>query len=74
MPKLSNLTYKDVTRRLKKLWFKFHRQGKWSHELRVRDIDKEAVPISKHRSKIFKLGTMKAILKEINISEQDFLK
>lgn len=39
MPELRELTYKDVTRRLRQLGFRFYRHGKGSHELWVRGSD-----------------------------------
>lgn len=38
MPRLRELSYRDLTRRLRKLGFRFYRHGKGSHELWVRDM------------------------------------
>ena len=45
---LRALTYREVTRRLDKLGFRFYRQGKGSHELWVRDRDGRVVPVPHH--------------------------
>ena len=65
MPKISNMTYKDIVQMLKNNWFVFYKQWKWSHELRVRDKDKKVVPVANHWSKIMRIWTVKAILREI---------
>jgi len=44
MPELRELSYPEVTRRLRKLGFRFYRRGKGSHELWVRDTDGRVVP------------------------------
>ncbi len=43
MSELRELSYREVTRRLRKLGFRFYRQGKGSHELWVRDIGCDAL-------------------------------
>jgi len=44
MSKLRELSYREITRRLRKLGFRFYRQGKGSHELWVRDTDGRVIP------------------------------
>lgn len=51
MPKLTELSYQEVTSRLKKFGFRFYRQGKGSHELWVRDTDGKVVPVPHHKGK-----------------------
>lgn len=55
---LRDLTYRDVTRRLDKLGFRFYRQGKGSHELWVRDSDGKVVPVLHYRGKSIRRGTV----------------
>lgn len=45
MQRLTELSYHDITIRLKKFGFKYYRPRKSSHELWVRDIDGKAVPV-----------------------------
>lgn len=63
------MTYKDIVQLLKNNWFVFYRQWKWSHELWVRDHDKKVVPVANHLanhwSKIMRIWTVKAILREV---------
>ena len=64
------MKYHDVLARLKKLGFRFYRQGRGSHELWVRDSDGKVVPVP--RKKEIKVGTLKAIIREIGITPEEF--
>lgn len=72
MTKLRTLKYEEVVRKLRKLGFRFYRQGKGSHKLWVRDADGRVIPIPKHKGKEIKKGTLKAIINEIGISTEEF--
>jgi len=72
MPELRALSYRQVTRRLCKLGFRFYRQGKGSHELWVRDADGRVVPVP-HHSKNIRKGTVRAIIRELGVSVADFM-
>ncbi len=74
MARLTPLKYEEVVKRLKKLGFRFYRKGKGSHELWVRDSDGIVVPIPKHKGKDIKKGTLKAIINEIGVSVEEFMK
>lgn len=73
MAKLRELSYQDLTRRLRKLGFRFYRHGKGSHELWVRDADGRAVPVPHHRGKNIRKGTVGAIIREIGMSVDEFM-
>lgn len=73
MPELRELTYKDVTRRLRQLGFRFYRHGKGSHELWVRDSDGRVVPVPHHRGKTIRKGTVRAIIREAGVSVSEFM-
>jgi len=73
MPKLTELSYQEVTSRLKKFGFRFYRQGKGSHELWVRDTDGKVVPVPRHKGKPIRKGTLRAIIREINVPLIEFL-
>ena len=73
MPPLRDLTYREVTRRLRKLGFRFYRQGKGSHELWVRDADGRVVPVPHHQGKSIRKGTVRAIIREVGVSVDEFL-
>ena len=72
MAKLIELSYSDLTARLKKFGFRFYRHGKGSHELWVRDEDGKVVPVPHHQGRSVRKGTIRAILKEIHVSINEF--
>lgn len=74
MPELRELTYKDVTRRLQQLGFRFYRHGKGSHELWVRDRDGRVVPVPHHQGKTIRKGTIRAIIREAGVNVSKFMK
>lgn len=73
MPELRELNYQEITRRLSKCGFRFYRQGKGSHELWVRDSDGRVVPIPHYRGKRIRKGTVRAIIREIGVSVEEFM-
>ena len=64
------MKYREIASRLKKLGFRFYRQGRGSHELWVRDSDGKAVPVP-HKKEI-KVGTLRAIIREISLTPEEF--
>ena len=70
MNKLSPISYERLIKKLKKIGFEFHRQGKGSHEIWIKN-DK-CLPIPKHKGKDISKGMLKAILNEIPLSIEDF--
>jgi len=72
MTRLIELRYDEVVKRLRRLGFRFHRHGKGSHELWVRDIDGIVVPVP-HHSKPVRTGTLRAIIHEIGVSVEEFM-
>ncbi|MBK7377712.1 MAG: type II toxin-antitoxin system HicA family toxin [Ignavibacteriales bacterium] len=72
MPKLRELSYNEITSRLKKFGFRFYRQGKGSHELWVRDTDGKVVPVPHYRGKSIRKGTVRAIIREIEVTLDEF--
>ena len=73
MPELRELSYRELTRRLRKLGFRFYRHGKGSHELWVRDTDGKVVPVPHHRGKNIRKGTVRAIIREVGVSLTEFM-
>ena len=71
--RLRGMTYREVTVRLKKLGFRFYRQGKGSHELWVRDPDGKVIPVPRHASREIRKGTIAMIIKEIGLSTKEFM-
>jgi predicted RNA binding protein YcfA (HicA-like mRNA interferase family) len=73
MPKLRELTYREVVERLRRLGFRFYRHGHGSHELWVRDRDGQVVPVPHHRGKPIRKGTLRAIIREVKVTVDDFM-
>lgn len=73
MARLQELSHREVTRRLRKLVFRFYRHGKGSHELWVRDVDGCVIPVPHHGGKSIRKGTVAAIIKEAKISVEEFM-
>jgi predicted RNA binding protein YcfA (HicA-like mRNA interferase family) len=73
MPELRELSYRELTHRLRKLEFRFYRHGKGSHELWVRDTDGKVVPVPHHRGKNIRKGTVRAIIREVGVSLTEFM-
>ena len=74
MSKLQELSYREVIRRLRKLGFRFYRQGKGSHELWVRDADGRVIPVPHYKGKRIRKGTVRAIIREVGVSVEEFMK
>lgn len=73
MIKLRELSYAEITQRLRKLGFRFYRQGKGSHELWVRDPDGRVIPVPRYKGRKIRKGTVRAIIREIGISIEEFM-
>ena len=73
MAKLGQLNYREVTRKLRKLGFRFYRQGKGSHELWVRDADGRVLPVPHHKGKSIRKGTLRAIIREAGVRVDEFM-
>ncbi|NKQ35555.1 MAG: type II toxin-antitoxin system HicA family toxin [Chloroflexi bacterium] len=73
MGKLRELRYREVVKRLRHFGFRFYRQGKGSHELWVRDADGVVVPVPHHQGKTIRKGTLRAIIREVGVSVNEFM-
>jgi predicted RNA binding protein YcfA (HicA-like mRNA interferase family) len=74
MPLLRELTYREVTNRLKKIGFHFYRHGKGSHELWVHDEDGRVIPVPHHEGKPIRKGTVRAIIRETGKTVNEFMR
>jgi len=72
MGRLSGFTYRDTVKKIKKLGFQFDRQAKGSHEIWWNPKTKKRTTIPSHPGDIPE-GTLKAILKQAGITDNDFL-
>jgi predicted RNA binding protein YcfA (HicA-like mRNA interferase family) len=71
-PKIPRLTAKDLVAALKRLGFFEHHQ-KGSHLILKHPVKMRRVTIPMHTNKILKLGTLKSILEQADVSIEDIL-
>ncbi len=72
MGKLSGFNYQKCTKKLKKIGFSFDRQARGSHEIWRNPETRMRTTIPNHPGDIPE-GTMKAILRQADVSVEDFL-
>ena len=73
MATLRELRYREVVKRLRRLGFRFYRHGRRSHKLWVRDDDGLVVPVPRHEGNPIRKGTVRAIIREIGVSVDEFM-
>lgn len=73
MGRLSGFKYRKIVKRLKQFGFRFDRQAAGSHEIWYNPETKRATTIPNHPGDMPE-GTLRAILKQANISPEEFLK
>jgi Predicted periplasmic or secreted lipoprotein len=74
MTKTPVLTANDVIRGLKKAGFMLYRQARGSHEIWYNPVTKRRTTVPNHPGIDIRKGTLKAILKEADLSLEEFLK
>ncbi|MEK7078011.1 MAG: type II toxin-antitoxin system HicA family toxin [Patescibacteria group bacterium] len=74
MGKFPAATYRDIIKVAKKIGFYFCRQAKGSHEIWRRDSDGKRTTIPNHGGKVLKRKTLKAILDDMQITAEEFIK
>jgi predicted RNA binding protein YcfA (HicA-like mRNA interferase family) len=72
MGRLAGFRYRQVARRLKRLGFEFNRQAAGSHEIWSNRATGRLTTIPNHPGDMPE-GTLRAILKEADVSVDDFL-
>ena len=72
MGRLSGFRYRDVARRLKSLGFVFERQASGSHEIWHNQTTGRYTTIPNHPGNMPE-GTLRAILRQADISPEEFL-
>jgi predicted RNA binding protein YcfA (HicA-like mRNA interferase family) len=73
MTKLPAFTAREVIKKLKKAGFVFDRQAKGSHEIWYNPTTKRRTTIPNHPGVDIPKGTLKAIIKEAGLTEEEFL-
>jgi predicted RNA binding protein YcfA (HicA-like mRNA interferase family) len=72
MVRLAGFKYREITRRLRQFGFAFHRQAAGSHEIWYNPITNHYTTIPNHSGDMPE-GTLRAILKQADITPDDFL-
>jgi len=72
MGRLAGFKYKEITKRLRNFGFVFWREAKGSHEIWYCGETGTYTTIPRHRGDMPE-GTLRAILKQANITPDDFL-
>lgn len=73
MGRLAGFKYREVARRLRSFGYVFDRPGPGSHEIWRHTTSGRKVTLP-HHARDMAEGTLRAILREANISVEDFLK
>jgi predicted RNA binding protein YcfA (HicA-like mRNA interferase family) len=73
MGRLSGFSYRDIVEILKRFGFGFFRQAAGSHEIWFNPVTKRFTTIPNHAGDMPE-GTLRAILKQADISVEDFVK
>ena len=72
MGRLAGYTYRDITKRIRKMGFRFYRQAAGSHEIWYNSQTHRFTTIPKHTGDLPE-GTLRAILKQADISVNRFV-
>ena len=73
MPKLPQVKYKQLTKKLKKGGFEFYRQARGSHEIWFNPSNNKFVTVPKHSGKTFKKGTLRGIISDMGVTVNKLL-
>ena len=73
MPGLKGYKYRQIVKKLKLFGFEFYRQGAGSHEIWHNPQTNKYTTIPNHSGDMPE-GTLRAILKQADVSPDDFLK
>ena len=73
MAQLAGFTYRQVTRKLRRLGFAFDRQARGSHEIWWNPDTRRRTTIPNHPGDVPE-GTLSAILKQAGVTIEEFLR
>ena len=73
MGRLAGYKYREIVQKLKQIGFEFHRQAAGSHEIWHNLKSKRYITIPNHSGDMPE-GTLRAILKQADITPDDFCK
>ena len=72
MSNIRPLPYRDVIKKLRKCGFAFRRSTGGSHEIWWNEKTRMTCVIPHHKE--IKVGTLRSVLRQANVSEKEFLK
>ena len=73
MGRLAGFSYRDITKRLRKLGFQFDRTARGSHEIWWNPKTRKRTTIPNHPGDLPE-GTLRAILKQADVDVDEFLR
>ena len=65
------MTYRELTRKLRRLGCVFVRQARGSHEIWANDSTGATSPIPRHGSRDLKAGTLRRIIRNLGITKEE---
>ncbi|MCY4528452.1 MAG: type II toxin-antitoxin system HicA family toxin [Chloroflexi bacterium] len=66
------MTYRELTRKLRRLGCAFDRQGRGDHEIWINATTRNRSTIPNWRGRDLKPGTLRAIIRDLGISKDEF--
>ena len=66
------MTYRELTRKLRRLGCVFHRQAGGSHEIWINTTNNRETTIPRHGNRDLGTGTLHGIRRDLGISKQEF--
>ena len=66
------MTYRELTRKLRRLGCAFDRQAGGSHEIRVNPDNNSQTTVPRHANRDLATGTVEGIRRDLGISRQEF--
>ena len=66
------MTYRELTRKLRRLGCRFQRQGRGDHEIWINVDNDETTAIPNWRGRDLKTGTIRKILRDLDIGRDAF--
>ena len=66
------MNYRELTRKLRRLGCEFDRQGRGDHEIWLKPNTRMRTTIPNWQGRDMRIGTIRAILRDLDISKEDF--
>ena len=66
------MTYRELTRKLRRLGCSFHRQAGGAHEIWINPANDRATTVPRHGNRDLATGTVHGIRRDLGFSRQEF--